>query len=223
MKFAFAAAATLAVVSAQSGPDLILNTCDPTKSAVQKWAPYKTANLILAATVNNNPPMCMDINNFNTKPGAEVYTWPCGQDGAGTNELWTVTASSIASQQSPVTCLAVSGPAGVGAQVSTDNCNPSDPAQTLAWSSTTGLIVHTPTGLCVDGGTHVPPRLWCTLGNHSSWTICDQTASLDDRAKDIVSRLSLADKISSLDTGTPPLSSVELPGVSVFAWRVFSV
>ena len=36
--------------------------------------------------------MCIDIDDFNTKPGAEVYTWPCGQ-GSGANEVWIVTGS----------------------------------------------------------------------------------------------------------------------------------
>jgi len=58
----------------------------------------------------------------------------------------------------------------------------------------------------------MPPVAFCTVGDHATWTVCDSSASLDSRAADIVSRLSLEDKISSLDTGTPALSSVGLPG-----------
>ena len=206
------ASVTLACATAQSGPDLILNTCNASLAAAQKWMPYKTANLILSATAGNNPPMCMDINNFNTNPGAEVYTWPCGADGAGANELWTVSASSIKSQQNPPTCLSVeAGTPAVGSTVTTNTCDSTDPLQTLAWDSTSQLIVHTPSGLCVDGGTKLPPKPFCSQGDHAQWTICNPAASLDDRAADIVSRLSLADKIKSLDTGTPALPSVGMP------------
>jgi hypothetical protein len=157
--------------------------------------------------------MCMDINDFNTAPGAEVYTWPCGQDGAGKNEEWALTSNSISSKQTPSTCLAVApGPAFVGAPVTTADCSSSDPNQNMAWSSTSQNIVHVPSGLCVDGGSTLPPVSWCNNTARSQWVICDPTASLDDRAADIVSRLSLQDKISSLDTGTPSLSSVGLPG-----------
>ena len=154
--------------------------------------------------------MCVDIEGFNTNPGAEVYTWPCG-DGSKANELWTIGASSITSQQTPPTCMAVAGPAAVDAQVTTAVCNPADPLQTLAFNQTTGLIVHTPSGLCVDGGTTLPPEDWCAEPAHANWTICDPNAALDDRAADIVGRLALADKIQALGTGTPRLPSVGLP------------
>lgn len=39
-------------------------------------------------------------------PGADVYTWPCG-DGSKLNEDWVISASSIQSMQTPATCLAV--------------------------------------------------------------------------------------------------------------------
>ncbi len=50
---------------------------------------------------------------------------------------------------------------------------------------------------------------WCD--GHANWTVCDPTAPLDARAADIVSRLSLSDKIAALGTSTPALPSVGLP------------
>lgn len=52
---------------------------------------------------------------------------------------------------------------------------------------------------------------WCKNPPQVNWTICDQSASLDARAADIVSRLNIDDKIKSLVTGTAPLLSVGLP------------
>jgi hypothetical protein len=170
---------------------------------------YQTKSIILSATAGNTPPMCVDISNFNTNPGAEVWTWPCG-DGSKANEWWTITASSIASQQTPSTCLAAES-ADVGAAVTTAVCSATDPLQQLAYSPATQLIVHTPSGLCVDGGSALPPEQWCAKPPQANWTICDASAALDDRAADIVARLSLADKIAALGTGTPRLPSIALP------------
>ena len=103
------------------------------------------------------------------------------------------------------------GGAGVNSAVTTAVCSDTDPNQQLAFDATTGLIIHTPSGLCVDGGTVLPPEDWCAEPAHSAWTICDPTAGLDDRAADIVARLSLADKIQALGTATPRLPSVGLP------------
>ena len=50
---------------------------------------------------------------------------------------------------------------------------------------------------------------WCD--GHATWLVCNTTASHDARAADIVARLSLADKIQSMNSGTPALPSVGLP------------
>ena len=258
------AVAFAAVAAAQSGPDLILNTCSAAAAKYQQFQVYKTTSIILSATAGDNPPKCVDIANFNTNPGAEgtlccclgrrashrggksllrlllpfllprppypslappsrlaVYTWPCG-DGSGKNEAWTITASSIASQQTPSTCLAAEV-GEVQARVTTAACSSTDPLQQLAYSAATQLIVHVPSGLCVDAGTPLPPEQWCQKPAQANWTVCNPNAALDDRAADIVSRLSLADKIAALGTGTPYLPSVSLPAYqwwSEGAWGV---
>jgi hypothetical protein len=179
-------------------------------TAYQQWT-FNGTKFFLTSTAGSKPPKCMDIADFNTAPGAEVYTWPCG-DGSGANEVWVVAGSQIKSGQTPATCLAVAAAAPtVGTQVTTDVCNPADPLQALNFDAATGLITHTPSNLCVDGGSPVPPTPWCAVPPRSAWTFCDPSAPLDDRAADIVARLSVADKVKSLVTGTAPLSSVGLP------------
>jgi hypothetical protein len=182
----------------------------PFVTAYQQWT-FNGTKFFLTSTAGSKPPKCMDIADFNTAPGAEVYTWPCG-DGSGANEVWVVAGSQIKSGQTPATCLAVAAAAPtVGTQVTTDVCNPADPLQALLFDAATGLITHTPSNLCVDGGSPVPPTPWCAVPPRSAWTFCDPSAPLDDRAADIVARLSVADKVKSLVTGTAPLSSVGLP------------
>jgi hypothetical protein len=102
--------------------------------------------------------------------------------------------------------------AGPGSSITTATCNPGDASQTLAFSSATGLVTHTPTGLCIDANVHMPANEWCLRADHATWPICDPTQALDVRAADLVGRLTLADKIAALGTGTPQLPSVGLPG-----------
>jgi hypothetical protein len=105
-------------------------------------------------------------------------------------------------------------PAAVGAQITTADCNPTDPAQTLAFNPASGLITH-PAVRPVrrrQGDVH---RDLLHPGSHATWIICDVDAPIVARAADIVSRLSLADKIAALGTGTPRLPSV---GLSAYNW-----
>ena len=73
----------------------------------------------------------------------------------------------------------------------------------------TSLLV---AGVYAQSGPGSPqlPSYFCTDALRALWTICDPLASLDARAADLVSRLSVADKLSSLITHTPALNSVGL-------------
>ena len=140
-----------------------------------------------------------------------MWTWPCSE-GSGSNEFWTVNANSIVSGQASAKCLRAgytteAGAAGKGSVVTTATCDGS-PAQGFVYSAATGVITHTASGLCVDADTKIE---YCTNSARANWTICDSSADINARAADIVSRLSLADKIQALGTGTPALPSVGLP------------
>ena len=104
-------------------------------------------------------------------------------------------------------------PASAGSAITTAVCNSQDPNQALAYNAASGYIVHTPSGLCVDGA--APRNTYCVGARHN-WTICDSSASIGDRAADLVSRISLADKIALLATDSSA-PSVGLPG---YNWQV---
>jgi hypothetical protein len=93
-------------------------------------------------------------------------------------------------------------------QVTTAVCNPVDPAQSLSYSAASKQIVHSPSGLCLDASV---PAVWCSVPPQSAWLVCNPLAAIDDRSADIVSRMSLADKIQALATGAPALPSINLP------------
>jgi hypothetical protein len=51
---------------------------------------------------------------------------------------------------------------------------------------------------------------FCSNSTRSSWPVCDASLPPSKRAADIISRLSLPDKIAALGTDTPALNSAGL-------------
>jgi len=65
--------------------------------------------------------------------------------------------------------------------------------------------------LCAAAALGAIPSTWCNSAPPSTWPICNTQLSLDARSADIVSRLSIGDKIAALGTNTAALNSVGLP------------
>jgi len=59
---------------------------------------------------------------------------------------------------------------------------------------------------------HARPQVtdFCSNSTHASWPVCDPALPPSKRAADIISRLSLPDKIKALGTDTPALQSAGL-------------
>ena len=66
------------------------------------------------------------------------------------------------------------------------------------------------TALVLSSASLAAGQSYCSQLPQSGWPICDTTLGLDERAADIVSRMSLADKISATVSSTPALPSVNL-------------
>lgn len=190
----------------QSGPQLALYTCDSSRKYQTFALGAKSPTLVLTTPMFNYT-YCVDIADYSTDNGADVRTWPC-EPKDNSNQLWTFTANSIQSQDPGQKCLTASAPAMAGSLITTNNCSSTDPLQQLHFDAASGNIVHVPSGLCVDAQAAIT---FCQSPSRANWTVCNPNAAIDDRAADIVSRLSLADKIASLSTTTPALPSVGLP------------
>ena len=57
---------------------------------------------------------------------------------------------------------------------------------------------------------------FCADATRAAWTICDTSAALDARAADIVSRLSLVDKINLTVMGPTNVSTIA--GLDAYSW-----
>lgn len=90
----------------------------------------------------------------------------------------------------------------------------------MAWLLQLSLIAATFCAVSASLGGSVDPNMiedvkllndWCKSAPHDKWPICDTSRSIDDRAADIVSRMSTPDKILALNTDQAHLSSIGLP------------
>ena len=199
----------LAHAAARGSADVYLNLCSAEASDYQTWvlSPNKTKLTV----AGQSPPFCLDITGPSKAPGTIIHTWQCGSGTNGDNENWQVTATTIASSYATGLCVSAeaSGAVKNGTAIVTGPCD--SPNAAFTFDPATGRIIHTPTGLCADNGSPVKGPPFCAEAPQSSWPFCDPSVGLDARAADIVSRLTLADKIRATVSGSPSLPSVGLP------------
>jgi hypothetical protein len=96
-------------------------------------------------------PRCLDIDNYGTKQGNEVWAYPCGSHGVKQNENWELKGSTISSLQ-PATpfCLGAKGTAA-GAGAVLDSCTASSASLTAGFNKVAGskgTLVQKSSGLC---------------------------------------------------------------------------
>ncbi len=193
--------ALLPLALAQRGPRVVFSACSGASS--QRFT-FDGAGALASALWQGSGggAMCLDISNFDLNDNATIYTWPCGQDGAGANERWTISATSIASQQSTRKCLrggltSSSGPIVAGTPLTTATCDASDAQQALVFDKASGAI--TAGGLCVDAGVARGRMLApCDQPPFSSYPFCDTALPTAARVADAVSRMTLQEKIVTM-------------------------
>ena len=218
------AACAATAVAGTVGSVLGLNTCDETRIE-QVWF-YNGSDsavpqlfMYMDIPYAGNGPWCATINEdaSATSDNATVWTAQCGTAPA-VNAYWNITDGRVQSENAGGRCLSVvpGQPFAISSQVTTATCNATDPAQAFSYDESSGLVTFLPAagpiGLCVDAA---PPEVYCALPPQSLWPFCDPLLALNVRAADMVSRLSLDDKIEALATGTPYLPSVKVSRVWV--------
>jgi len=189
------------LVSAQRGPRVIFSACSG--AASQRFS-FDGAGVLSFALWQGagKDVMCLDISGFNLGDNSTIYTWPCGQDGAGDNERWVVSPTSISSKQSTHKCLrggftSSKGPIRAGTYLTTATCDASDPQQALVFDKASGTI--TAGGMCVDAGVAQGSMLApCDQPPFSSYPFCDTALPTSARVADAVSRMTFQEKIDTM-------------------------
>jgi len=128
------------------GGTITLQTC-AAGNGKQTWAFAKDGKSI----ASNG--LCLDIDNFGTKKGAEIWAYPCGQ-GSKDNEFWALKDGTIPSLQ-PNTpfCVGLAGTSAGSAAVLAD-CSAPTASMTVGFTNTSGSgpIVQKASGLCLTIG-----------------------------------------------------------------------
>ena len=124
------------------GATVTLEKCSG--SSNQTWGFLSDGKRIASGT------RCLDIDNYGTKQGNEVWAYPCGGGAVKQNENWALKGSTISSLQ-PGTpfCLGAKGiAAGAGAVL--DSCTASSASLTVGFTKpgSKGTLVQKSSGLC---------------------------------------------------------------------------
>jgi hypothetical protein len=218
MKLLVLALAVPVALAGVGGSFLSLSTCAPA-SVFQTWS-YAQSKLSIANDANPlwGASWCVStgngINSLPTAPNASLYSSPCGSglrlqlDAGGARSAVQVVGQAL--------CVATVGEgaalAGVGLRLAPCDTPLSD-AQGFSWEAATGTLTHVASGLCLDSGSRFRG---CAAGGPAALLpFCDSSAPLPARVADLVSRLSLDEKIAML--ATPSGGSATL-GVSPQQW-----
>jgi hypothetical protein len=93
-------------------------------------------------------------------------------------------------------------------------CSSESDLQTFSYSSSTGVLTHVASGLCVDAGA---PRFGCLPGSiAAAFPYCNTSLSFPDRVADLVGRLSLQEKSLMLDTSSGGSPSAGLQTINIW-------
>ena len=125
------------------------------------------------------------------------------------NQLWSLAGSALASDFAAGLCLAAES-TNLGALLALATCSAGDPLQAFTADVVTGLIHFGASALCVQAG---GPGISCALPPFSTYTYCNSSASLEARVADLVSRLTLEEKVAALDSGVPAISRLGVPSL----------
>jgi len=104
---------------------------------------------------------CLDIDNYRTNQGAEVWAYPCGSNSIKQNENWELKGSTLSSLQ-PATpfCLGAKGTT-TGAGAVLDSCTASSASLIVGFTKaagSNGTLVQKSSGLCFTVSTGgIPP------------------------------------------------------------------
>lgn len=217
-----AAALPLAAHAGMGYSTVRLNPCDSSGSAAayQQWATDlpkgylfpSNGNIFNQADVNIDAigPAVANATLW-TSPGSRNL--PVSLTNSGANTAIFATKANL--------CFAVMQPAAPGSGLWLQPCAAGAPEQTFQVRGK--VIVHPASGLCVDAGSRVHP---CQPGSNGAglpW--CNVSLPFPARVADLVSRLSVVEKLGMLDTSSGGSGGVGLPGWQWWnegAWRALA-
>ena len=147
-------------------------------------------------------------------PNASIFTSPCG-GALALSAVPDTPRTALALTDGSGLCVSVAPPGAVpGVGFVLAACaTPVPDSQAFSFTSSTGALVHAPSGLCVDSGTRFRG---CAAGSPAAaLPFCDEGVPVDARVADLISRLTFDEKVGMLSSASGGAAGV---GVSPAQW-----
>ncbi|XP_065885783.1 uncharacterized protein [Dysidea avara] len=192
------------VLCYDAGTNVQLWTCDG--GPRQQWVMDSQSQEIKLKSDGS----CLDISNWSKDNGANIYIWGCHPDDQPQNQQWSYNSTTY-TITSKLNDKCVDGSAygtSDGTNIQQWECTGAD-NQKWMYNSTDGTFHYgmDPTK-CMDAGSSVTP---CQGASVEKLPFCDTTLDVAVRAKDLISRLQLSEKISQLATGSAGVVRLSVP------------
>ncbi|XP_065825984.1 uncharacterized protein [Oscarella lobularis] len=200
----------IVVVAVAEIPDSTnIDVWDCLASPRQRWQMMKDKTVRLQA----NTSQCLDIELYGTSDGSNIWLSSCHTDDtlpAHQNQEWIFNSNKTITSTLSGKCLDVANSGKVsGTNVQLWTCTGSA-SQQWTFNATSGAIQNAMNGLCIDAGSTAS----CQMSPWSGYPYCDSKRSADDRAKDLISRLTLPEKVSLMENDNGGVPRLAVPPIA---------
>ena len=197
-------------VLSQSLPTSTVFTIVPCNNypSVQDWNKVPVSNSAYEGfSLISYPGSCID-SDFGAV-GGTPWIWDC--DGTNNNQWWQLN-NSLLQNAAGKTCMQASSTTSYSS-ISMQKCDASNSLQ--KWSLKTaakGSLIQSManTSLCLTASTsQTMPN--CSMSPFNSYPYCNQALSTEDRVNDLLSRMTLDEKVKNLQNNNPGIPRLAVP------------
>jgi len=198
----------------ENGANIQLWTCNGGANQAWNFPPNGQKLITLKSTGQ-----CLDIEAYGTSDGSNLHLWDChtsDTDPNHQNQQWTYNGQQQIIAQMSGKCVDVYN-AGKddGSNVQIWTCaSPTKGSQQWVYNSTDSTIRGVGSGKCLDAGTTAPPV--CTGPPTNTMAFCNYTLPLNQRVNDLISHLSVDEKVGLLGSGS---HGVPRLGIVAYQWE----
>eukprot|EP01119_Soliformovum_irregulare_P012048 TRINITY_DN3096_c0_g1_i1.p1 TRINITY_DN3096_c0_g1~~TRINITY_DN3096_c0_g1_i1.p1 ORF type:complete len:878 (-),score=229.77 TRINITY_DN3096_c0_g1_i1:40-2523(-) len=158
--------------------------------------------------MKQNPAYCLDINDYGTTPGSQVWLYSChtgDKTPSHQNQEWNYDANRIVSRLSGL-CITASGDF-IGSETVLQNCDGTT-GQQWVYNNTDFSLRQKKTGKCLDAGSSVRT---CDFELNKNSPFCNPQLPLATRVADLISRMTIQEKLGLFGTSANPVGRLMIP------------
>jgi len=177
-------------------------------SPLQKWSIANDGTWNFRLQFNQK---CLDIANWATENGAVVHLWTCHPNDKPENQQWNLDSNGHIVSKLNGKCLEVKGNIQEGSTTQMWDC--ADQAnQKWFYNNSDGTFRSSQApNLCLDVGS----TLSCGDYPLNTYRYCNWTLPIEERLRDLLSRMTLEEKMPQMLSGAPAIPRL---GIPAYGW-----